>query len=700
MPLMRFPALYFRPIVPFRIPRLPYSESNTQREVIGVTMTLVINLHGPNTNTLGNLIAGALTEMGYSASAVPSCRRNMELEAMGGDEQAIRLTDGSLESCVELASIQADLNRRSIDSGQDTVIVCGPVVDSFWGYKGDREDSFYRAAIETAADFDAAQYELVPSGGLSEQTLKKFRTFLRDCGVRPRISGQLDFGYHDVIDIVRNEVKLDRERHPVENIDKGDADIDCEKAVAGFKNAAISVQEAIRQLPEGSEMRAKLESMVDRALEDGYGGIHLETVRKPTGKTMILGDLVQSEVDAASKRKDICADREGAAGVAEEDHAAETTDSPAVTQDEKAKEDKDNNKNKNNKGKDMGSSDAETKSEYINISFENKDVRVKPYTDRTGNERLRINMTMPKGTMVGGKDLSGMKVSMPAREFMKQDKDAGKPVRYGFRSDRDVHFFKYDEQNRRIDYPAEGDPAIMPSDLAAAVAAAYQNREAAKSEPQRDASREYTGLTFAPCDMKVKTVPAEGGPDKNFLLCKLPPHTTVGNRDLGGMIVSKFLTDRQLAYAQSGKPFTASFKSAMPVRVYPVNGDDSRDNFDYDFRNPQEFSAAALVAGIEDAYDARLLNARGYEDGLEAAGKEMAPAAAAAKQMLEDRDAAASRQGSKDAALEYHRTGGGEDMPLGDLCDAKSDEAADRQAGQPTIIAGPELELYDEDVDF
>ena len=657
---------------------------------MGAIMALVINLHGPNTNTLGNLIAGALTEMGYSASAVPSCRRNMELEAMGGDERAIRLTDGSLESCVELASIQADLNRRSIDSEQDAVIVCGPVVDSFWGYKGDREDSFYRAAIETAVDFDAAQYELVPSGGLSEQTLKKFRAFLRDCGVRPRINGQLDYGYHDVIDIVRNEVKLDREKRPVENVDKGDADIDCEKAIAGFKNAAISVQEAIRQLPEGSDMRMKLESMVDRALEDGYGGIHLETVRKPTGKTMSLGDLVQSEVDAASKRKGVAADREI------ETEIAEAADMETAERDEKAKADK----NKNNKEKDMGDSGTEKKPEYINISFENKDVRVKPYTDRNGNERLRINMTMPKGTTVGGKDLSGMKVSMPAREFMKQDKDAGKPVRYGFRSDRDVRFFRYDEQNQRIDYPAEGEPAIMPSDLAAAVKAAYQNKEAAKSEPHRDASREYTGLTFAPCDLKVKTVPVEDGPDKNFLLCKLPPHTSVGGQDLGGMIVSKFLTDRQLAYAQSGKPFTASFKSDTPVRVYPVKGDDSRDNFDYDFRAPQEFSAGALVAGIEDAYDARLLNARDYEQILEASGKEMPRAAADAKQMLEDRDAAASRQGSKDAALEYHRTGGGEDMPLGDLCDAKGEEAADRQAGQPAIIAGPELDLYDEDVEF
>lgn len=661
---------------------------------MGAIMALVINLHGPNTNTLGNLIAGALTEMGYSASAVPSCRRNMELEAMGGDEQAIRLTDGSLESCVELASIQADLNRRSIDSGQDAVIVCGPVVDSFWGYKGDREDSFYRAAIETAVDFDAAQYELVPSGGLSEQTLKKFRSFLRDCGVRPRISGQLDYGYHDVIDIVRNEVKLDRERHPVENIHKGDVGIDCEKAVAGFKNAAISVQEAIRQLPEGSEMRAKLESMVDRALENGYGGIHLETVRRPTGKTMSLGDLVQSEVDAASKRKDIARDLEGEADV------AEVADMKTAERDEKVKEDKDNNKNKNNKEKDMESNGADKKPEYINISFENKDVRVKPYTDRNGNERLRINMTMPKGTVVGNKDLSGLKVSMPAREFMKQDKDAGKPVKYGFRSDRDVRFFKYDEQNRRIDYPGEGDPAVLPCDLAAAVAAAYQGKEASKSEHQRDVSHEYTGLTFAPCDMKVKTVPVEDGPDKYFLLCKLPPHTMVGTRDLGGMIVSKFLTDRQLAYAQSGKPFTASFKSAMPVRVYPVNGDDSRSNFDYDFRAPQEFSAGALVAGIEDAYDARLLNARDYEQNLEASGREMPRAAAVAKQMLEDRDAAASRQGSKDAALEYHRTGAGEDMPLSDLCDAKSIDAADRQTGQPAIIPGPELDLYDKDVEF
>lgn len=532
-------------------------------------MALVINLHGPNTNTLGNLTAGALAEMGYSAVAVPSCRREMELAALSGNEQAIRLTDGSLESCVELASMQAERNRRSIDPDLDAVIVCGPVVDSFWGYKGNREDSFYRAAIETALELDAAQYELVPSGSLTEHTLAQFRSFLRDCGVRPRISGQLDYGYHDIIDIVRSEVALDRKEHPVKGAEKVDVAPDCEKVIAGFKNAAISVQEAIKSLPEGSEMRVKLESMVDRALEDGYGGIHIETVRKPMGKTMSLSDLVQSEVDAASRR-----------------------------------------------------------------------------------------------------------------------------------SDRDVHFFKYDEQNQRIDYPGEGDAAIMPSDLAAAVSAAYQGKEAAKPEPQRAASYKYTGLTFAPCDMKVKTVPVEDGPDKNFLLCKLPPHTMVGNQDLGGMIVSKFLTDRQLPYAQSGKPFTASFKTELPVRVYPVNGEDSRDNFDYDYRSPQEFSAGALVAGIEDAYDARLLNAQGYEDKLAAAGKEMNPAAAEAKQMLEDRDAAASRQGSKAAALEYHQTGGGEDAPLNDLCDAKNSEAAEVQGDQPYVITGPEPELYDEDVEF
>lgn len=663
-------------------------------------MALIINLHGPNTNTLGNLIAGALTEMGYSASAVPSCRRKMELEAMRGDDQAIRLTNGSLESCVELAAMQADLNQRSIDSKQDAVIVCGPVVDSFWGYKGDRTDSFYRASIETAVEFDAAQYELVPSGGLTEQTLKRFRSFLRDCGVRPRINGQLDYGYHDVIDIVRNEVKLDREKHPVKNPEKGEIDLDCEKTVAGFKNAAISVQEAIRQLPQGSEMRMKLEGMVNRALEDGYGGIHIETVRKPMGKTMSLGDLVQSEVNAASRRKSAPVDRSIEAGVPGEGPAGKTTDSPAAELDEMAKAGEEKNKDNKKKEKDMENNGAEKRPEYINISFENKDVRVKPYTDRNGNERLRINMTMPKGTVVGGKDLSGLKVSMPAREFMKQDKDAGKPVKYGFRSDRDVRFFKYDEQNRRINYPAEGEPAIMPSDLAAAVAAAYQNKETAKSEPQRDASREYTGLTFAPCDMKVKTVPVEGGPDKNFLLCKLPPHTSVGGQDLSGMIVSKFLTDRQLAYAQSGKPFTASFKSDTPVRVYPINGDDSRGNFDYDFRAPQEFNAGALAAGIEDAYDARLLNARDYEQSLEASGKEMPRAAADALQMLEDRDTSASRQGSKDAALEYHRHGDAENTPLDDLFDVKGEEAADRQGNQPAVIVGPEPDLYDEDVVF
>lgn len=663
-------------------------------------MALIINLHGPNTNTLGNLIAGALTEMGYSASAVPSCRRKMELEAMRGDDQAIRLTNGSLESCVELAAMQADLNQRSIDPKQDALIVCGPVVDSFWGYKGDRTDSFYRASIETAVEFDAAQYELVPRGGLTERTLKKFRDFLRDCGVRPRINGQLDYGYHDVIDIVRNEVKLDREKHPVKNPEKGEIDIDCEKTVAGFKNAAISVQEAIRQLPQGSEMRMKLEGMVNRALEDGYGGIHIETVRKPMGKTMSLGDLVQSEVNAASRRKSAPVDRPIEAGVREEGPAGKTTDSPAAELDEMAKTGEEKNKDNKKKEKDMENNGAEKRPEYINISFENKDVRVKPYTDRNGNERLRINMTMPKGTVVGGKDLSGLKVSMPAREFMKQDKDAGKPVKYGFRSDRDVRFFKYDEHNRRIDYPAEGEPAIMPSDLAAAVAAAYQNKETAKSEPQRDASREYTGLTFAPCDMKVKTVPVEGGLDKNFLLCKLPPHTSVGGQDLSGMIVSKFLTDRQLAYAQSGKPFTASFKSDTPVRVYPINGDDSRGNFDYDFRAPQEFNAGALAAGIEDAYDARLLNARDYEQSLEASGKEMPRAAADALQMLEDRDTSASRQGSKDAALEYHRHGDAENTPLDDLCDVKGEEAADRQGNQPAVIVGPEPDLYDEDVEF
>ena len=470
--------------------------------------------------------------------------------------------------------------------------------------------------------------------------------------------------------------------------------------MAGFKNAAISVQEAIRQLPQGSEMRMKLEGMVNRALEDGYGGIHIETVRKPMGKTMSLGNLVQSEVNAASKRKGTPIDRPIEAGVPGEGPAGKTTDSPAAVLDEMAKADEEKNKDNKKKEKDMENNGAEKRPEYINISFENKDVRVKPYTDRNGNERLRINMTMPKGTVVGGKDLSGLKVSMPAREFMKQDKDAGKPVKYGFRSDRDVRFFKYDEQNRRIDYPAEGDPTILPSDLAAAVAAAYQDKETAKAEPQRDASREYTGLTFAPCDLKVKTVPVEGGSDKNFLLCKLPPHTSVGGQDLSGMIVSKFLTDRQLAYAQSGKPFTASFKSDMPVRVYPINGDDSRSNFDYDFRAPQEFNAGALVAGIEDAYDARLLNARDYERSLAASGKEMPRAAADAKQMLEDRDAAASRQGSKGAALEYHRHGDAENTPLEDLCDMKDEDAADRQGNQAAVIVGPEPDLYDEDVEF
>lgn len=667
-------------------------------------MALVINLHGPNTNTLGKLTAGALAEMGYSAVAVPSCRREMELAALSGNEQAIRLTNGSLESCVELASMQAERNQRSIDPDLDAVIVCGPVVDSFWGYKGNREDSFYRAAIETALELDAAQYELVPSGSLTEHTLAQFRSFLRDCGVRPRISGQLDYGYHDIIDIVRGEVALNRKEHPVKSVEKVDVAPDCEKVIAGFKNAAISVQEAIKSLPVGSEMRVKLESMVDRALEDGYGGIHIETVRKPMGKTMSLGDLVQSEVDAASRRKDVrdevtAREVEPAEGREAVETYGQDEEEGKENKNNKDKEKK-NKKNKKNTEKDMPNEIESKKPEYINISFENKDVRVKPYTDRNGNERLRINMTMPKGTVVGDKDLSGMKVSMPAREFMKQDKDAGKAVKYGFRSDRDVHFFKYDEQNQRIDYPGEDDSAIMPCDLAAAVSAAYQGKEAVKPEPQRSASYKYTGLTFAPCDMKVKTVPVEDGPDKNFLLCKLPPHTMVGNQDLGGMIVSKFLTDRQLPYAQSGKPFTASFKTELPVRVYPVSGEDSRDNFDYDYRSPQEFSAGALVAGIEDAYDARLLNAQGYEDKLAAAGKEMNPAAAEAKQMLEDRDATASRQGSKAAALEYHQTGGGEDALLNDLCDVKNSEAAEVQGDQPYVITGPELELYDEDVEF
>ena len=55
-----------------------------------------------------------------------------------------------------------------------------------------------------------------------------------------------------------------------------------------------------------------------------------------------------------------------------------------------------NKKNKKNTEKDMANEFESKKPEYINISFENKDVRVKPYTDRNGNERLRINMTMPK----------------------------------------------------------------------------------------------------------------------------------------------------------------------------------------------------------------------------------------------------------------------------------------------------------------
>lgn len=149
-------------------------------------------------------------------------------------------------------------------------------------------------------------------------------------------------------------------------------------------------------------MRVKLESMVDRALEDGYGGIHIETVRKPMGKTMSLGDLVQSEVDAASRRKDVR--DEVAAREVEPAEGREAVETHGQDEEE-GKENKNNKdkekKNKKNTEKDMENEFESKKPEYINISFENKDVRVKPYTDRNGNERLRINMTMPKVPLSG-----------------------------------------------------------------------------------------------------------------------------------------------------------------------------------------------------------------------------------------------------------------------------------------------------------
>lgn len=694
-------------------------------------MAFIINLHGPNTNNLGKMVANTLNDLGYDAIAVQSVRRDVELRAPD-------TLDGSLEVCDAIATRQAEVNRQAIEhakeTGQDVVLICGPIVDSYKGYQGDRGDSGYREAVAAAVEADAAGLELMPRSGLRESVVTDYRNFLRDARVAPRIEGSIEFGHQDIVNIACDELAQERKTHPMKRDMDKRVDFDRSKLVSSFKRTAVGVHQAIEELPEDSPMRKQLERMVEHALEDGYGGVRMDTVRMPNNGMQQLDELLEPiKAGRASLGRDDFRssnvvdedqDNDRAAERAAEEPEADNRSAEKMPQDtakdlaSKEKpanernlkvdnksvsdtEDKmtDNAKDRNNK--------VSGKSGFVNIEFASADVRFKSFTDRSGTDRLRMTMTMPQGTEVAGKDLSGWKVSMLAQPFMKRDKEAGKPVRYGFKSDRGVEFFKYDRNNQRIEYPAAGDAPVMPEALKGAVEAAYESRSVSTDKQPAEvmdqgkdsAERKFCGITFARCDIHVKDFTSRSGEEKHSLICRIPQHTIVGGKDLGGHLISKVLSDKQMAHANSDKPFTVSFQAGGDVSVYPPSTFENATPFDYNYRKGEQIPTEALIAAVEDAYDMRLGDARNYEAQQEAKGQELSGNVLRVKEMLEERDVAAVRSGSKDVAQEFNENGGSS-TDLDELCEAKGDEAESFDASRDSLMSIEGIDLYDKDVEF
>lgn len=105
-----------------------------------------------------------------------------------------------------------------------------------------------------------------------------------------------------------------------------------------------------------------------------------------------------------------------------------------------------------------------------------------------------VMCTLPTGTKVGDKDLSGFKFSTFRKPWNKADIEAGRGTSVEVNANRDVSLFKFDKDGSRID------EAVNPTELAQAVKDAREEYRA--QHPSREQSQEHSAGLDEICDAK------------------------------------------------------------------------------------------------------------------------------------------------------------------------------------------------------
>ena len=127
---------------------------------------------------------------------------------------------------------------------------------------------------------------------------------------------------------------------------------------------------------------------------------------------------------------------------------------------------------------------ATVRHEFIKITFADENTRIAYKKDEQGNRTdtpNHLNCTMPEGTVVDGRDISGFKMSRPIHDKDIQAKQNHEPITVNLRADLDAPVFTFGEDGKF--QKVEG---IKPGELSEAVEVAYEADKELAAEDGRE----------------------------------------------------------------------------------------------------------------------------------------------------------------------------------------------------------------------
>ena len=110
---------------------------------------------------------------------------------------------------------------------------------------------------------------------------------------------------------------------------------------------------------------------------------------------------------------------------------------------------------------------------YVNIEFRDDELRLGEYKSGKLEGKPKINCTMPQGTVVDGRDISGFKATRPAPQWLVDAKtNHQESIKVGFPADRDMQLYRFDKDGNRETLE------VAAKDVADAVGEAYKEADA------------------------------------------------------------------------------------------------------------------------------------------------------------------------------------------------------------------------------